>query len=549
MLQVVSGTGVVHSDDDTSVGGESQGASRTAPGRGEGRSSPSEQRLLTFLSAIPGMAYRCRNDHEWTMEFVSAGCFPLTGWHRTDVILNRRVSYNDIIHPDDREMVWESVQAALAEKRQYCLVYRIITDTGQEKWVLEQGVGVFDEAGRLEALEGLITDITERVLAEEALRKAHRELEQRVQERTRELAEVNARLQEEIEKQRCAEDALRASEERFRVAFEEAPVGMIIGVGDGVISRVNRALCRMTGYEPEEMIGRNVRDFIHPEDLDLSAELVPKLLEGEITSFTLERRYIVKGGRIILARTTTAGVFNSDGSLAFALGTLDDITEQKAAREALEQERQTLRHLLRASDHERQVIAYDIHDGLAQQLTAAIMQFQIYEHLRESEPEQCATAYAAGFQMLQRASAEARRLISGVRPPILDESGITAALAHLVHDRRKIDGLDIEFVSRVAFDRLPQVLENAIYRMAQEALTNACQHSQSAKVRVSLIQEGNFVTLEVQDWGVGFYPDVAGREGFGLEGIRERARLVNGTATVESHPGTGTRVQVAVPIV
>ena len=87
--------------------------------------------------------------------------------------------------------------------------------------------------------------------------------------------------------------------------------------------------------------------------------------------------------------------------------------------------------------------------------------------------------------MLQQGHFEARRLIAGVRPPILDESGVVEAIAHLVHEQSRLKGPKIEYRSRVDFDRLAPTLENAIYRIAQEALTNACQHSKSEKVRVS----------------------------------------------------------------
>ena len=98
------------------------------------------------------------------------------------------------------------------------------------------------------------------------------------------------------------------------------------------------------------------------------------------------------------------------------------------------------------------------------------------------------------------------------------------------------------------FNRLPSILENAIYRIAQEALTNACKHSQSKKVTVTMTQEGQDVRLEVRDWGIGFDPESVEKGHFGLEGIRQRVRLVGGRLTIESTPESGTLVQVVVPI-
>ena len=98
------------------------------------------------------------------------------------------------------------------------------------------------------------------------------------------------------------------------------------------------------------------------------------------------------------------------------------------------------------------------------------------------------------------------------------------------------------------FGRLPPILENALYRIAQEALTNACKHSRSKKATVTMVQEGQDVRLEVRDWGIGFDPEAVGKGHFGLEGIRQRVRLLGGRLTIESAPGSGTLVQVVAPI-
>jgi len=128
----------------------------------------SERALSTLMSNLPGMAYRCQNDEKWTIFFVSEGCFDLTGYEPGDLLHNRRVAYADLIHPDDRQMVWDRVQAAVREERPFQLVYRIVTRKGEEKWVWEQGRGVGLQAGTVH-LEGFITDITERVQAEKDL--------------------------------------------------------------------------------------------------------------------------------------------------------------------------------------------------------------------------------------------------------------------------------------------------------------------------------------------------------------------------------------------
>ena len=145
-----------------------------------------------------------------------------------------------------------------------------------------------------------------------------------------------------------AEDALRESEERFRVTFEEAPIGMVIGVGDGVIAKANRALCHMSGYSQEELVGRHVRDLAYPEDRELSDPLVKGLLAGEIPRFTLEKRYLRKDGHFFWAQATTALAYAPNGEAAFALGVVEDITERKRAEESLRESEEQFRTLAEA---------------------------------------------------------------------------------------------------------------------------------------------------------------------------------------------------------
>lgn len=139
--------------------------------RAEAALRETERQLSTLVGNLPaGFAYRCRNDRDWTMEFITAGSQTLLGCAAAD-LTSGRVVYSALIHPEDRERVWQEIQAAVAVPRSYQLEYRIVTGQQQEKWVWEQGCGVFDEHGQVLALEGLVTDITARRHAEAALRE------------------------------------------------------------------------------------------------------------------------------------------------------------------------------------------------------------------------------------------------------------------------------------------------------------------------------------------------------------------------------------------
>lgn len=114
-----------------------------------------------LLTDLPGMVYRCRNDGDWTMEFVSEGCRELTGYARDDVIENKAISYASLVHPDDRQLVWDRVQAAIMHGQEFELEYRIQAGDGREKWVWERGRAIYTEDGTLKSLQGFIADITE----------------------------------------------------------------------------------------------------------------------------------------------------------------------------------------------------------------------------------------------------------------------------------------------------------------------------------------------------------------------------------------------------
>ncbi len=120
-----------------------------------------ERAYARLLRNIAGMAYRCHNDANKTMVLVSDGSLALTGYPAEDLIESRRASFNDLIHPDDAESLWERRLASLAARHPCSDEYRITTATGEEKWVWDQAHGIYTEAGELLAIEGIITDITE----------------------------------------------------------------------------------------------------------------------------------------------------------------------------------------------------------------------------------------------------------------------------------------------------------------------------------------------------------------------------------------------------
>lgn len=129
----------------------------------------SERMLAGVMSNLPGMVYRCRHDEDWTLEFASDGCLALTGYSPEDLVDNRRISFQQMIHPDDLDNVARLIDAALKARRPFQLVYRLQTAQGAWRWAWEQGQGVFAPSGEFVAIDGIIMDITERVRIQERL--------------------------------------------------------------------------------------------------------------------------------------------------------------------------------------------------------------------------------------------------------------------------------------------------------------------------------------------------------------------------------------------
>ncbi len=358
-----------------------------------------------------------------------------------------------------------------------------------------------------------------------------------------------ATVMTDITERKAAEEALRQSEERYRGLLEACPDAVIMADFQGKALFASRQTWRLLGLdESVPLVGRSVHEFVIEADRRRSMERLPLLAESGVLK-TLEYTAVRQDGTTVPTEISAAVSRDAQGRPVAFLAIVRDITERKRTEQKLREEHRTLRHLLQSSDHERQLIAYEIHDGLAQHLAGAIMQFQTFSHQKERNLELAAKAFDAGMTMLQQGHFEARRLIAGVRPPILDESGVLAAIGHLVNEQNRLRGPNIDFRSSVLFDRLVPTVENAIYRIVQEGLANACQHSKSEKVRVGLVQSNDVVQIDIRDWGVGFDPKSLGEGCYGIAGIRQRARLLGGKCSIRSKVGKGAHIVVELPVV
>jgi len=247
--------------------------------------------LETLLANLDGMVYRCRDDAHWTLEFVSEGCHALTGYAPEDLLLNSRISFLQLTHPEDRAMVRSHIDACMRERRRIDIEYRILHADGGVRWVWERGVGLYNAAGKVEAMEGFLQDVTERKEAAQALQEAER---------------------------------------RYRSIFENAIEGVFQTTPDGTYIAVNPALARIYGYHSPEDLIVGLRDISH--QLYVEAERrteFMRLMErhGSVSNF--ESRVYRRDGDIIWISENARAVYDDSGKLVCYEGTVEAITERK----------------------------------------------------------------------------------------------------------------------------------------------------------------------------------------------------------------------------
>lgn len=349
-------------------------------------------------------------------------------------------------------------------------------------------------------------------------------------------------LEEERER---AKEALRRSENRYRALFDNASDAILVLDLDGTIIMVNTTMAQLSGYSASELVGMKISEILTPNSLKIAT--TQRNTSGRSFPERRELRLVSKDGTERTADVVSSLLEEEDGTIVQAIAR--DVTAQKRAQEDL---RAYADRAILAQDEERKRIARELHDETAQALASLGMDIGALIKNKGLSLMQISgsleTLQTKTEAILEGVSA----LSQALRPPMLEEFGLLAALRGLVDElnrqQQTVARFDIEGTSR----RLTPDAEIAMYRIAQEALSNVRKHAEASECSLVMRYSPRKVVLEIRDNGRGFeFPEpadnLASSRKLGLAGMQERAKLIGGKLTIKSHPGKGTAVRMELP--
>ena len=451
-----------------------------------------------------------------------------------DEIEDRYDSWHRLVHPDDLDRALSTIQAYLdGDVPAFELEHRLRHQDGSYRWILARGTSVRDSDGRPVRMVGSHTDVAEQKQIEEALKRAHGELEVRVEQRTVELGQ-------EIARRVRIEEALRASEAKYRDLVQNANSVILQMDTQGNITFFNRFAEEFFGYTEEEILGRNVVGTIVPATdtggFDLAAKLQDVAQRPE-RYYSSENENVRKDGEQVWVAWTNRAIYDRECHLSGILCIGIDRTEQKRAEKVLER-----RVSEQAVAVERNRLARDLHDAVSQTLFSTSLIAEVLPRLWERNPEEGWRRLEEVRQLTRGALAEMRTLLLELRPAALVEADLGDLLRQLgeaTAGRARVQvEVEVEGTCPLCAD-----VKVALYRIAQEALNNVAKHASANHALVSLRCEENKVALCVCDDGRGFDVCSVPSDRFGLSNMRERAEAIGAVLAVQSEIGKGTQVR------
>lgn len=506
------------------------------------------QRILaTLLHNLPGMAYRCRNAPDWPMEYVSEGCLGLTGYPAARLMPGGGIEYASLIHPEDRERVWEEVQEAVAADRPFQLTYRILTATGEERWVWEKGQAVAttsDEA----FLEGFITDVTKRIRAQEAL------------------AVRNMQYESFIENSLVGIWKMEFPQPIPTTLPPREIARQILDTG--FFTECNYALLRMYGMtSKKEWLGRTAAEMVF--DWDEAIDRLERVAINDFKAELVDNREKDPRGKVHYFRNSYFGYVHKS-ELLWMWDIQVDITDQKRMEEQYLQS-QKMESVGKLAGG----IAHDFNN-----LMTVVTGFsELIEHQLDDREELLHSIHAIR-EAGERAATLTRQLLAFSRKQLIQPriTSLNVLIENIAKLIKRLIGEDIELELDLAADpatslvdpgQIEQVIMNLAVNARDALPAGGRIRIASHSIRLedtfigpqSNIPAGNYVVLTVSDNGMGISADVRehifepffttkGIEqgtGLGLATVYGIVRQSNGHILVESEPDQGTTFSVYLP--
>ncbi len=408
--------------------------------------------------------------------------------------------WEERIHPDNREKVTKNLSKAIKSKKDSLIEhYRFKNGTGGYSIVIDRGFFIRDENGHVINMVGTISDIT---------------------------ADVNAK------------EELKASEEQYRLLFEQNPIPMIIYDPDTYnFSAVNEAFINKYGYSMQEALTMNVFD-IRPESDVESVKQAIKKNRGK-TSFG-EWTHLTKKGTKLTVEISASDIFYKDKVQRLVIA--HDITKQRKAEE------RAISAIIEGEERERQRIAKELHDGLGQYLSAASMNLKsVFEELPEIS-SRLSGAYSSGLEFLNHAISETRNISQNLLPKAIQDYGLELAIESLISHLKSNNEIEFYFYKNLGLAEIPDKIQINLYRIFQEAINNALRHGKPKRIDIQLVYSDNELLLTVEDNGSGFDLADESKFGLGIRSMRTRAGAMAADLDIVSNKGRGTIVNVVVPL-
>jgi PAS domain S-box-containing protein len=397
-----------------------------------------------------------------------------------------------------------------------------IRKNGERVWIEWTNSGIYDTDGELKEFLSVGIDATERKQAEEALRNAKDELEERVKERTYELYK----------------------ESLYARSLIEASLDPLVTISiDGKITDVNHASEEITGVSRGQLVGSDFSDFFtEPEKARAGYEEVFR--HGFVRGYPLELKR--RDGHVTPVLYNASVYRDETGQNMGVFAAARDITELKQSEAAL---RRLASELAMAEERERKRIAGVLHDEIAQTLAAARIRLDLLRDAPADPKDKQILQEVKTY--LQQSIRETRALMTDIGNPLLFDLGVKAACEALA--KRLMETHPVQIICDIQdeYKYLDSDVKTILFQLIRELLANVMKHSHAQNARIMINTENEHIRVQVSDDGVGYDPQKLGEPtdegGFGIFSIRERLTAVNGSLRIESTPGAGTIVTANLP--